>query len=99
MPRESLDRLLALDRRVQFIRGNGERVVLAQMDGVESEEVPPPFRDVIRWNAQQLDLRHRVAMASWTAQLEIDVEPLGAVLFCHATPRNDTEIFTRNTNE
>ena len=99
MPREALDRLLALDLPVRFIAGNGDRVVLAQMNGIESEEVPPPFRDVIRWNAQQLDSRHRAAMAQWQAQLEIEVESLGKVLFCHATPRNDTEIFTRNTSE
>ncbi len=30
---------------------------------------------------------------------EVEIPGLGAVLFCHATPRNDTEIFTRLTPE
>ncbi|HMA00877.1 MAG TPA: metallophosphoesterase family protein [Gemmatimonadaceae bacterium] len=99
MPRESLDRLLELDLPVRFIRGNGERVVLAEMHGIESEEVPPPFREGIRWTARQLDARHEAAIASWPDHLELTIGSLGTVLFCHATPRNDTEIFTRNTAE
>jgi len=31
--------------------------------------------------------------------LRVHVDELGDVLFCHATPRNDTEIFTRLTPE
>ena len=54
MPRETLARLLDLDIPVQFIMGNGDRVVLAQMAGSESSEVPEQFREVMRWNAQQL---------------------------------------------
>lgn len=98
MPREALDRLLALDLDVRFITGNGERVVLGEMNGIESEEVPPPFREGIRWTAHQLDARHKAAIASWPAQLELEIDSLGSVLFVHATPRNDTEIFTRNTS-
>jgi putative phosphoesterase len=99
MPRETLDRLLALDLPVRFIMGNGDRVVLAQMDRIEPDEVSPPFRDAIRWTAQQLDARHRMAIESWPRDLAVDIESLGDVLFCHATPRNDTEIFTRLTDE
>ena len=99
MPRETLDRLLAIDLSVRFIMGNGDRAVLAQMHGIETEEVPPPFRDVIRWNAQQLGSHHGAVIESWPATLALEIEPLGPVLFCHATPRNDTEIFTRNTDE
>ena len=54
MPRETIARLLDLDLPVQFIHGNGDRVVRAQMAGVEPTEVPEPFRDIIRWNAAQL---------------------------------------------
>jgi putative phosphoesterase len=99
MPRETLDRLLELDLPVRFIRGNGERVVLAELDGIESEEVPQPFREGIRWTARQLEKRHETSIASWPAHLELTAGSLGTILFCHATPRNDTEIFTRNTAE
>ena len=38
-------------------------------------------------------------MASWPRTLRLEVRGLGDVLFCHATPRSDTEIFTRLTPE
>ena len=33
-------------------------------------------------------------MAAWPAGAVLDVDGLGPVRFCHASPRNDTEIFT-----
>ena len=99
MPRESLDYLLGLDIPVRFIRGNGDRVVLAQMRGSEPTEVPQQFRDGIRWNAEQLNIEHESVLASWPTTLRAEFAGLGEVLFCHATPRNDTEIFTRLTPE
>ena len=99
MPRETLDLLLASDFPVRFIRGNGERVVLMQMTGTEPTEVPPRFRDGIRWNAQQLTDVHRAELATWPLTTHIDIPKIGDVLFCHATPRNDSEIFTRRTAE
>jgi putative phosphoesterase len=99
MPRESLACLLDLDIPVQFIQGNGDRVVLAQMAGAESSEVPERFREVIRWNAQQLHPEDERVIASWPKTLSLEIPGLGEVLFCHATPRNDTEVFTRLTSE
>ena len=99
MPRETIACLLRLNIPVQFIRGNGDRVVLAQMRGTESSEVPEQFREVIRWNAQQLHPEHEQLLASWPQTLRVEIGGLGEVLFCHATPRNDTDIFTRLTSE
>jgi putative phosphoesterase len=99
MPRETLARLLGLDIPVRFIHGNGDRVVLAQMTGGDISEVPEPFRDVIRWTAQQLLPEDERLLASWPATCRVEIRGLGEVLFCHATPRNDTEIFTRLTSE
>ena len=36
-------------------------------------------------------------LARWPQTLSVEVPALGDVLFCHATPRNDSEIFTRLT--
>lgn len=99
MPRETLTCLLDLDTPAQFIHGNGERVVLAQMTGKDISEVPEQYREVIRWTAQQLRPEHARLLASWPATCRVDIAALGEVLFCHATPRNDTEIFTRVTPE
>ena len=99
MPRETLDYLLNLDIPVQFIRGNGDREVLARKAGVETGAIPEPFREVVRWTAEQLSREHERAVAGWPLTLRLEVSGLGDVLFCHATPRNDTEIFTRLTSE
>src|SRR5918999_4759096 len=99
MPRETLAYLLELDIPVQFIQGNGDRVVLACMRGAESSEVPEPFREVVRWSAQQLHPDHERVMAGWPKTVRVEVPDLGEVLFCHATPRNDTDVFTRLTPE
>jgi predicted phosphodiesterase len=99
MPRESLDRLFALDIPVQFIHGNGDRVVLAQMAGKDINEVREPYRDVIRWTAQQLRPENQRVLTGWPSTCRVEIDGLGEVLFCHATPRNDTECFTRTTSE
>jgi putative phosphoesterase len=98
MPRETLTLLLDLDIPVQFIQGNGDREVLAQMTGAKVT-VPEPFRDILRWVAEQLHPEHERLLASWPETLRVEIRGLGEVLFCHATPRNDTEIFTRLTPE
>ena len=99
MPNETMACLLNLDIPVQFIRGNGDRVVLAQMRGTESSDVPAQFREAVRWVARQLHPEHERLLASWPKTCRVEIRGLGGVLFCHATPRNDTEIFTRFTPE
>jgi putative phosphoesterase len=99
MPRDTIRCLLDLDLLVQFIRGNGEAAVLAQMAGTEPSAVPEAFRGIIRWVAQQLPPEHERLLAGWPSTLRIEIPGLGEVLFCHATPRSDTEIFTCRTPE
>ena len=99
MPRETINCLLGLDIPVQFIQGDGDRVVRARMAGTESIEVPAQFREVVRWNAQQLSPENEKLLASWPKTFRVEILGLGEVLFCHAKPRNDTEILTRLTSE
>lgn len=99
MPRETITSLRDLDIPVQFIQGNGDRVVLAQMAGTESSEVPEQFREVVRWVARQLDPHDARLLANWPKTLRVRIPGLGEVLFCHATPRSDTDVFTRLTPE
>ena len=99
MPTETLDLLLSIDTPIRFLKGNGDRETLAQRAGVESSAIPPAFRETMRWVAGQLSEAHARAVGAWPATQSADIEALGSVLFCHATPRNDTEIFTRLTPE
>jgi putative phosphoesterase len=99
MPRETFDCLLDCEIPARFIRGNGDREVLARMRGVEGGTVPERFREIVRWTAGQLDAQHEPLLASWPETLRVEIDGVGAVLFCHATPHSDTEIFTRLTPE
>jgi diadenosine tetraphosphatase ApaH/serine/threonine PP2A family protein phosphatase len=60
--------------------------------------MPEPFREVVRWTARQVE-DYRDVLASWPLTSSLDIDGVGTVLFCHATPRNETEIFTRLTPE
>jgi predicted phosphodiesterase len=99
MPHETLGMLRVLDIPAMFIRGNGDREVLTARQGAVPSTIPPQYREGIRWNAAQLDADDARVIAAWPPSLRIDVGGIGSVLFCHATPRNDTEIFTRRTPE
>jgi predicted phosphodiesterase len=102
MPRESIACLRDLDLPVQFIRGNGDREVLAQMAGTQTDwyrDAPELRRVPVRWTAQQLRPEDQQLLAGWPETLRVQIRGLGEVLFCHATPRSDTEVFTRLTPE
>jgi putative phosphoesterase len=97
MPRDTLARLLELDIPVQFIQGNGDRAVVEQMAGIEPHALPEQAREAVRHSAQELQPEHQALVANWPKTLRVAIPPIGDVLFCHATPRNDVEIFTRLT--
>lgn len=96
---EALERLLALEVPVRFLHGNGDRVVLDLAEGRETDRIPEDRREAVLWVAQQLRPEHRRVLASWPGTVRLVVDGIGDVLFCHATPRNDAEIFTRLTSE
>lgn len=97
MPRETLERLRDLDPPAHFIYGNGDVAVLEQMTGKEPASVPQAFRPVIRWSAEQLDPAHQQWLSTWPKTVTLELAGLGSVLFCHATPQNENDIFTRLT--
>jgi putative phosphoesterase len=99
MPRETLDRLLNLPIPVQYIQGNADREVAAQMTGSDAGALPEHVREIVSWVAHQLPPEHGQLLASWPATIRLEIGGLGQVLFCHATPRSDTELFTRLTPE
>jgi hypothetical protein len=88
----------------------GELGVLAQMTAADPESgtywgtasgapLPEPLREIPRWTARQLDAGHQKLLASWPMTVTLEIDGLGQVLFCHSTPRSETEIFTRATPE
>jgi putative phosphoesterase len=99
MPRETIGCLLDLDIPVRFIQGNGDREVLALMKGAEAGALPEQYREAMSWNAKQLHSEDEELLDGWPKTLRLKIDGVGEVLFCHATPRIDTEVFTRLTCE
>jgi predicted phosphodiesterase len=99
MPVETLECLRGLKTPAQFIQGNGEAAVLAQLAGVDRSTLPEQAREAVHWTAQQLRPEQVSWLTSWPATCSVEVRFLGQALFCHATPRNDSEIFTSRTPE
>ena len=95
MPVETLALLEGLGGRVRWLRGNTEREVLERRDA-------DPYDGGIwdrraTWVAAQLTADQLARVAAWPATVAVEVDGLGPTRFCHATPRDDYEIFTAIT--
>ena len=88
MPAGTLERLLALGDRAVWIRGNADRE-----GGVESEL----WRWRTDWMWEQLGGENRAFLNGLPGTASLTVDGLGETLFCHGSPRSDTEIVTRVT--
>ena len=92
-PREALELLSGRPETVSFVRGNCDR----DMASVLRREPDPslPWEDRLRWAAEQMSEEERAMLGGLPLTLALEIEGLGPVLFCHATPRSDEEIVTR----
>jgi predicted phosphodiesterase len=110
MVRETLSRVLHLDIPTQFLHGNGELAVLAQIEAPDPSAVtywgttsgfvlPEPLREIPRWTARQVQPDYTRVLASWPRTVRQEIPGLGDVLFCHGTPHSETDAFTRLTPE
>ena len=86
-PAETLELLRGLGDRVVWIRGNADR----ELDPSEPGLAPPGALDATRAALSQEQIDFLLANPP-TAQI-------GDVLYCHASPRNDVDIFTERTPE
>jgi predicted phosphodiesterase len=109
MPCETLTLLSSLQLPVQFIHGNGELAVLAQIEAADHSLVsywgttsgnPPPesVKETFRWTAAQISSRCS-PLPRWPRTYRKTIVGVGDVLFCHATPHSETDCFTRLTGE
>jgi putative phosphoesterase len=90
MPAETLDLLRGLANS-RFVRGNADRGIVETFDGRPGAEMRGPLAD---WCAGQLTRTQRDFLASFEDAVAMQIEGLGRVLFCHASPRNDVDVFT-----
>jgi predicted phosphodiesterase len=89
-PQETVDRLRALGDRALWIRGNADRELTPGEPGLAPAEA-------MEWLRARLDAETIEWLHEQPPTLELDVAGIGRVLFCHATPRNDVDIFTERT--
>lgn len=96
-PSAVLDLLARRGEQLLFVRGNCDR----DMANVMSREPNPshPWEDRLRWAAEQVSPEQRTMLGALPLTLRLEIEGLGPVLFCHATPRSDEEIVTRLSPE
>ena len=85
MPAETLDRIMELDALV--LRGNADRALLETPEGGLVDQ----------WVIDQLEERHREYISALPEQIELDVDGVGRVLFCHGSPRSDEEMILKTT--
>ncbi len=89
MPAETLDLLDSLGERAVWVHGNCEREVLAAYDGTAGDTMNATAAHA---TAALIEPRHRDLLDGLPLTVSLDVEGLGPVLFCHATPRRDDEM-------
>jgi predicted phosphodiesterase len=85
-PAETLHRIE--EAATYFVRGNADRHV------AEGEASEPT-----RWCAERLTREERDRVGAWPGSLELDVDGIGRVLFCHASPYDDEAGLTVATRE
>jgi putative phosphoesterase len=86
-PSETLTRLRGLGDRVAWLRGNADRELFPGEDGL----APPEFLEEARSKLSEEEIAFLHALPP--------TQRIGDVLYCHASPRNDLDIFTERTPE
>jgi putative phosphoesterase len=86
-PSETLARLRGLGDRVVWLRGNSDRELYPGEEGLAPPEVVEEARS--RLSEAEIEFLHGLP----------ETQLIDDVLYCHASPRNDVDIFTERTPE
>ena len=92
-PSETLERLRGLGDRVHWLRGNADRELTPGEDAGSTDP------GNIEWVRGRLSAEQIAFLHGLPPTLTLEIDGLGRVLFCHATPQNDVDIFTELTPE
>lgn len=93
-PQATVDLIRELGPTAVCIRGNADRAVLELARGERAHTLP---RDP--WMPGQHSPEALEFLATFPFSVVVEVEGLGAVRFCHGSPRGDTECVTPETSE
>jgi predicted phosphodiesterase len=99
LPAPTIDALMALGEGVRYVRGNADREVVDAYDQgrLDLDATADPAQRAAAFAASRIDRRQRDLLAEFAATVAVEVEGLGPTLFCHGSPRSDTEIITTAT--
>ena len=86
LPGETLHRIE--EAATHFVRGNADRHVAGDDDSAPT-----------RWCGERLTQNERDRLMAWPERVELDVDGIGRVLLCHASPHDDEAGFTEATRE
>ena len=86
-PSETLTRLRGLGDRVAWVRGNADRELHPDEEGLAPAEFLEKARSEL--SMEEIEFLHELP----------PTQHIGDVLYCHASPRNDLDIFTERTPE
>jgi putative phosphoesterase len=86
-PSGTLERLRGLGDRVRWLRGNADRELYPGEEGLAPPDVLEEARS--RLSEEEIEFLHALP----------ETQRVGDVLYCHASPRNDVDIFTERTPE
>jgi putative phosphoesterase len=87
-PEETLALVHSLACPALFVRGNAERALLEPSDEPTERE---------RWLFERHSHDAMALLATFAERISVTVDGLGAVLFCHGSPRSDEECVTPKT--
>lgn len=91
-PRQTLELLDSLGDRAMWLRGNGDR----WLSEVAAEQFTHPdtqTRDLVEWSARQIPQTYLKRLADLPLMHHVTLPSLGPVSICHATARDDNEMF------
>ncbi|MGH3408073.1 MAG: metallophosphoesterase family protein [Streptosporangiaceae bacterium] len=89
LPGPTLDRLAELGDRAVWVHGNCEREMVTAYDG---GVIPGPNGPAAAASAALIGPAHRDRLDGLPLTVTLEVDGLGPVLFCHASPRRDDEM-------
>jgi predicted phosphodiesterase len=95
----TIARLRDLGDRARFVMGNGDREVVEAFDA----DPPPdpaagdPLTRLLAAEVARLDRADRDFLAAFEPVVRLAADGVGPALFCHGSPRSDTEIITQIT--
>lgn len=99
MPIPVLQLLQNLKLPTDFVLGNAEAEYLRCVDNKPINGLSTRANDEAKWLSSILPIQSEEFIRTWHNILSIEHPTLGDILFCHATPRSNIEVFTTRTPE